>query len=81
MAEEARAAGLRAFAEQCALKPEEVRGAPPWAGADGTFLMMHVSKETRWQWLALFDRDPEWCRKAFAEFAAAARAAEADGVH
>jgi hypothetical protein len=75
-AEEARAAGMRAFAEQSAPTPEEMPGAPPWAGIDGASLMQRLSEETRWQWYALFDRDPEWCRKAFAEFAAAAHAAE-----
>jgi hypothetical protein len=76
MAEEARAAGSSAFAEPCVSKPKEMPGAPPWAGEDGAFLMMRLSRETRGQWFALFDRDPEWCRKAFAEFAAAALAAD-----
>jgi len=72
MAEEAHAAGLRAFAELRRPKRVDVPGAAPWAGFDGALLMMRVSKETRRRWYALFDRDPEWCRKAFAEFASAA---------
>lgn len=74
--EEAHAGGPRSSAEERAPSPEDMAGAPPWAGIDGASLMMRMSKETQWQWHALFERDPEWCRKAFAEFAAAARAAE-----
>ena len=75
MAKDARATGLRATAERCAPRLKEMPRPPPWADADGAFLMIRLSKETRSRWYALFDRDPEWCRTAFAEFAAAARGA------
>jgi len=76
LTEEARAAGLHAYVEPGPEKPDEMSNSASWLGVDAAILLMRVSKETRRQWYALFDRDPEWCRRAFAEFAAAAYAAE-----
>jgi len=76
LVQEARAAGVTAFPEPRPRKSEGPPGEAPWAGIDGVVLMMHISEATRRQWYALFDRDPEWCRRAFAEFEAAAYATE-----